>query len=186
MAADDGGGLKFGSTGNINLSPSPRGGGEDEVIDLTGHVNYLPCCVKFTGPASVSHYFKPKPTGVEVDGMIVEEAFFRGRKLQGTTIPVPEGYSGFILGKKNDKANKTPDQGPDKGKASVNLDGNSNDWEMLAKYRTISFWNHDSLPSKDDACLRSFHWFAVSKALHEPVNAEDLEISSITKEQTQK
>lgn len=33
--------------------------------------------------------------GIEVEGLKVEEAFFRGRKLQGTTIHLPEGYSGM-------------------------------------------------------------------------------------------
>ena len=31
---------------------------------------------------------------VEVDGLSVNEAYFRGRKLQGTTMPLPQGYSG--------------------------------------------------------------------------------------------
>ncbi|GMH02676.1 hypothetical protein Nepgr_004515 [Nepenthes gracilis] len=166
-----------GITGSIDLSPR----GSDEVIDLTGHVHHLPCCVKFTGTSSVSHYFKPRNTGVEVDGLIVEEAFFRGRKLQGTTVSMPETYAGFVLGKKN----------PGKGKAQKILgkgeafesEWNSNSWEMLAKCRNMTFWNHDSLPSQDDASMRSFHWFAVSKALHEPVSAEDLASAPFSQEQ---
>lgn len=31
---------------------------------------------------------------IEVDGLHVNEAYFRGRKLQGTTISLPQGYSG--------------------------------------------------------------------------------------------
>lgn len=34
--------------------------------------------------------------GMEVDGLTVEEAYFRGRKLQGATISLPEGYSGKL------------------------------------------------------------------------------------------
>lgn len=33
--------------------------------------------------------------GIEVDGLEVEEAYFRGRKLQGTTIQLPKGYCGM-------------------------------------------------------------------------------------------
>lgn len=33
------------------------------VVDLTGKVHQLPCCIKYDGPTSVSHYFKPKTTG---------------------------------------------------------------------------------------------------------------------------
>lgn len=32
--------------------------------------------------------------GVEVDGVKVEEAFFRGRKLQGAALTLPDGYRG--------------------------------------------------------------------------------------------
>jgi ribonuclease H2 subunit C len=34
---------------------------------------------------------------VEVDGVRVEEAFFRGRKLQGATVALPDGYRGEPL-----------------------------------------------------------------------------------------
>lgn len=33
--------------------------------------------------------------GMEVDGLKVEEAYFRGRKLHGSTIDLPQGYSGY-------------------------------------------------------------------------------------------
>lgn len=33
------------------------------VVDLTGHIHQLPCCIKYNGPSSVSHYFKPKHSG---------------------------------------------------------------------------------------------------------------------------
>lgn len=35
--------------------------------------------------------------GAASDGLRVEEAFFRGRKLQGTTIPLPDGFSGIPI-----------------------------------------------------------------------------------------
>lgn len=33
------------------------------VTDLTGKMHQLPCCIKYNGPTSVSHYFKPKASG---------------------------------------------------------------------------------------------------------------------------
>jgi ribonuclease H2 subunit C len=33
--------------------------------------------------------------GIEVEGLELQEAYFRGRKLQGTAIPIPQGYSGL-------------------------------------------------------------------------------------------
>ncbi|KAK9268174.1 hypothetical protein L1049_010616 [Liquidambar formosana] len=107
-------------------------------------------------------------SGIEVEDLEVEEAYFRGRKLQGATIPLPEGYSGFVLGKKS----------PDNRKLTDISEEDLNRWETNAKFQSITFWNHDSLPSQDDTNLRSFHWFAVAKALHKPVTAEDLASAS--------
>jgi ribonuclease H2 subunit C len=33
--------------------------------------------------------------GIEVEWLELQEAYFRGRKLQGTAIPIPQGYSGL-------------------------------------------------------------------------------------------
>ncbi|XP_044495901.1 ribonuclease H2 subunit C-like [Mangifera indica] len=156
------------SLGFINLTPN--NGDESLVVTLSGQVHQLPCCIKYDGPCPVSHYFKPKPTGIEVDGLKVEEAHFRGRKLQGVTISLPDGYSGFVLGKKNSAKRKISDTSGE----------NLTCWETKAKFDKLTYWNHDTCPTKDDAFLRSFHWFSVAEALHRPVTAEDLVSSSIT------
>lgn len=51
--------MEDGTLGSINLN----GGGAPEVVDLSGKIHLLPCSIKFDGPCSVSHYFRPKPTG---------------------------------------------------------------------------------------------------------------------------
>ncbi|KAK9667777.1 hypothetical protein RND81_13G010600 [Saponaria officinalis] len=162
-----------GSTGRINLTNLNK-------EDLSNQVHHLPCCVKFTGPTHVSHYFKPKYSGIEVDGLQVEEAFFRGRNLQGVSVPLPQGYSGFILENKNSsKDNAKKSAG--KCNATKISDVGENSWETLAKCHNMTFWNHDSPPSQDDASLRLFHLFAVAKALHEPLSTEDLNSATVAK-----
>ncbi|KAJ6339380.1 hypothetical protein OIU77_007361 [Salix suchowensis] len=155
---------KAGTIGAINQKIS------ETVPNLTGKVHLLPCCIKYDGPSAVSHYFKPKPTGVEMEGMKVEEACFRGRKLQGARLPIPNGYSGFVIRK----------QSPGKRKASEMSEDNT--WEVAAKFENITYWNQDSLPSKDDAFVRSLHLLSVAEALHKPVTAEDLASASIDME----
>lgn len=148
--------------------------------DLSGHVHLLPCCIKHDGPTQVSHYFKPKPTGVvgEEDGLPLQQSHFRGRLLQGTTLPLPHGYSGsyylnyflsffpylklprssfwllcllgFVLGKKTPR-NKS--------------DENSNSWETNATFQDITYWNHDYAPSQNDDFIRAFHWLTVANAV---------------------
>jgi len=60
-----------------------------------------------------------------------------------------------------DNAKKTAGR----GKAHQRSNDGENSWEMLAKCGNMTFWNHDSLPSQDDACMRLFHFFAVAKAV---------------------
>ncbi|KAL3522999.1 hypothetical protein ACH5RR_015833 [Cinchona calisaya] len=161
------GGVDSGSSSTSVVSVILSGNGES-VPDLTGKVHQLPCCIKYDGPTTVSHYFKPKPTGLEIDGLGMEEAYFRGRKLQGTTVSLPQGYSGFVLGKKSlGKRPNIPEENP-------------NFWEMKAKFQNFAIWNHDTFPSQDDSFLRAFHWFSIAKSLHQPVTAEDLESASIS------
>lgn len=67
----------------------------DGIEDLSGRVHLLPCCIKHDGPTEVSQYFKPKPTGVVgEDGLPLQQSHFRGRLLEGTTLPLPHNYSG--------------------------------------------------------------------------------------------
>ncbi|XP_058199112.1 uncharacterized protein LOC131314485 isoform X2 [Rhododendron vialii] len=158
------GSCAMGAFGSIDLSSF----NDSTAVDLKGQVHQLLCCIKYDGPSSVSHYFKPKSIGIEVDGLKMEEAYFRGRKLQGTTVHLPRGYSGFVIGKESLGKRKASDQSEEI----------SNFWEMKAKFQSITFWNHDSLPSQDDAFVRSFHWLTVTKALHQSVTPEDLESAS--------
>ncbi|XP_015935070.1 uncharacterized protein LOC107461116 [Arachis duranensis] len=130
---------------------------KDEAEDLSGRIHQVPCCVKQDGPASVSDYFKPKLTGVGVDGLPLQQAHFRGRLLQGTSLPLPHGFSGFVLSKKSDEC-----------------------WETSATFRDVTYWNHEFAPSHNDDLFRAFHCLTLSQALHNPVTAEELASSSFS------
>ncbi|KAG6476173.1 hypothetical protein ZIOFF_065409 [Zingiber officinale] len=166
-----------GFAGAINFHPS----GESPAIDLTGRVHLLPCSIKQDGPCPVSHYFKPRKTDVMVDDLRVEEAFFRGRKLEGVTIPLPQGYRGYVLDKKRSGSEK----------CSETTGGGFGRWVSRAEFTNLTYWNHDNLPSSDDLLPRCFHWFPVANAyeawkpsdlLHKPVTEEEL--ASATSVQT--
>ncbi|KAL8107551.1 hypothetical protein AgCh_024101 [Apium graveolens] len=121
--------------------------------------------------------------GIVVDGLSVNETNFKGRKLEGTTMPLPQGYSvprwctRFEISFSELSAYDTPPTpSPPKDlrfvirkklsmrKASDKSEEDSGSWETNAKFQNITLWNHDSLPSQDNAFLRSFHWLAVAKA----------------------
>ncbi|XP_065634905.1 uncharacterized protein LOC111993128 isoform X2 [Quercus suber] len=135
----------------INLSVKEEEEEGLKIEDLSGKVHQLPCSVKYNGPSSVSQYFKPKPTPTTG----IQESFFRGRNLLGTTLPIPHPYSGFVIGKKSFVKRKASDMSEEK---------NSSCWEVKAKFQNLTYWNHDTLPSHDDAFSRSFHWLSVAEA----------------------
>ncbi|MCL7043699.1 hypothetical protein MKW94_003628 [Papaver nudicaule] len=144
---------KYGGViGTIHI---PSSSSESSVVDLTGHIHQLPCCIKHDGPSSVSQYFKPNKSGIVMEnGISVEETQFRGRKLQGANIPLPQGYSGYVLGKKKKPIKrKTYEEEEDR-----------DCWDTCARFKSITYWNHDNVPSQDDVLLRSFHWFKIANA----------------------
>ncbi|CAD6251750.1 unnamed protein product [Miscanthus lutarioriparius] len=138
-----------GVTATVDLSP---------VAASLGGAHLLPCGIRQNGGAPVSDYFKPRATGVEVEGVKVEEAFFRGRKLQGATLTLPDGYRGYVL-------EKRPGQ---------NSDVEVSNFVSRAEFQNITYWNHDTTPSAEDSLPRCFHWLTVANAMHKPVTAEDL------------
>ncbi|WVZ77742.1 hypothetical protein U9M48_025569 [Paspalum notatum var. saurae] len=142
-----------GATATVDLSPV--------AADLGG-AHLLPCGIRQNGAAPVSDYFKPRSTGVEVEGVKVEEAFFRGRKLQGATLAFPDGYRGYVLEKKSG------------GNDTHNSYGEVSNFVSRAEFQNITYWNHDTTPSAEDSLPRCFHWLTVANAMHKPVTAEDL------------
>lgn len=127
-----------------------------------GGVHLLPCGIRHNSGAAVSDYFKPRDTGVEVEGVRVEEAFFRGRKLQGATVALPDGHRGYVLEKKSG------------GKDMQSLDGEVSNFVSRAEFQNITYWNHDTMPSAEDPLPRCFHWLTIANAMHKPVTAEEL------------
>ncbi|RZC28567.1 hypothetical protein D0Y65_000511 [Glycine soja] len=70
--------------------------------DLSGRVHQLPYCVKHDSPALFSTISNPNTKVLgEDEGLLLQEAHFRGRLLQGTTLPLPHDYSGFVLSKRS-------------------------------------------------------------------------------------
>lgn len=52
-----------------------------------------------------------------------------------------------------------------KAGASTSSQENLNLWETRAKFERMTYWNHDSLPSKDDPMLRSLHWLPLAEVV---------------------
>lgn len=62
---------------------------------------------------------------------------------------------GFVLGKKKVEGRKR----------SEAMRGDSSCWESRAEFGNFTYWNHDTVPSKEDPILRCFHWFSIANAV---------------------
>ncbi|XP_002969243.2 ribonuclease H2 subunit C isoform X2 [Selaginella moellendorffii] len=119
-------------------------------------LHHLPCSIAHNGPANVSAYFGSKSTGAKADGMEIQEAAFRGRRLLGSTLPLPQNHRGFVL----EKAPSNPDD-PD-------------EWVVRSEFREITYWNHDTMPSFCDSLPRCIDWLNISASIHKPVTADQV------------
>lgn len=136
--------------------------------DKTMHL--LPCGTNYSGGAAVEDYFKIKAAGTNEDGIEMKEAAFRGRKLMGSTLLLPDGFCGFVLkkdiGLNPENGNISKVKSSDKEAFDV--------WEADSRFGKFTYWNHDTLPSKADHIRSVMEWLPVSAALHKEVTADDV------------
>lgn len=67
----------------------------------------------------------------------------------------PPSNLGYVLDKKrsgNEKCSETPG-------------GGFRRWVSRVEFTSLTYWNHDNLPSSDDLLPRCFHWFPVANAV---------------------
>ncbi len=107
----------------------------------------LPCEVQYSGPAPVSAYFKPSP----LPDQGTHGAAFRGRKLLGRTVALPEGYTGTVL--------------QDTNTASI-ADGEERKWLQKGTFNSLTYWNHDDQPSGDEPLFKAMQLAGLASALH--------------------
>ncbi|KAF7561734.1 hypothetical protein G7046_g2406 [Stylonectria norvegica] len=124
--------------------------------------NILPCRIDHNGPVDpISPYWIPigAPDGSKT-------AYFRGRKLQGKTVRLPEQFRGVVVEKKEDKAHQpelhTHDQDGDEKPQSVGT------LQTTAEFDEIVVWGHESIAdATGDVYIRSMEeWLHVADQIH--------------------
>ncbi|KAK3338531.1 ribonuclease H2, subunit C [Neurospora tetraspora] len=147
--------------------------------------NLLPCRIHHDGPVEpTDSFWNPR----EEDGLKV--SYFRGRKLHGKTLPLPEGYKGVV-------ASKAPKQeGEEEKKKEARLPhemsfvmDNDNEpevvdleaeessrqepevggWmEIQAEFEEVVVWGHESLADAGgDAYVRGVEeWIGFANKMH--------------------
>lgn len=131
--------------------------------------NLLPCGVRHNGPVNASErYWKPE---TESDGS--STAYFRGRKLCGKTLKLPNGYDGVVL-ESSDQRIVQPLNQPfevpvDEDDDRTPIPQNTVETRVMnqkAHFDEIVVWGHEALPQNDDEYVKGMEeWVAFAEAV---------------------
>ncbi|SPO03201.1 uncharacterized protein DNG_05883 [Cephalotrichum gorgonifer] len=130
-------------------------------------VNLLPCKVHHDGPIGSiqAHWSVDKPEGG------TPTAYFRGRKLHGTTVKIPEAFRGVLVQKQDDKPTgqaENTDNGLDDGLDEGPDDAPEGRLQTTGEFQDLMIWGHESVAdSSSDNYLRGMEeWIEVSNRIH--------------------
>jgi len=141
--------------------------------ETPGTIHLLPCHVKHTGSANATKHWIMNAG--EVDGTKV--AHFRGRKLVGKGVSLPEGYSGHVLTVTDEvptgaieksKRNRSvvEEEDGEEGKGEVKI------FKGLANFSDVVVWGHDIAPEegREYVVKGMDEWIGLASKIH---NFED-------------
>ncbi|KAF2395654.1 hypothetical protein EJ06DRAFT_525275 [Trichodelitschia bisporula] len=127
--------------------------------------NVLPCKIDYAGPVDASRYWKPEEGE---DGNIM--AHFRGRRLRGREVKVPEGYTGIVV----EETDKTLPQEHQSHEDDEEDDEDSTPLsethilEEVGKFDSVTMWGHEGAPDPNsDGITRAMtEWVHFAATIH--------------------
>ncbi|KAK1531590.1 ribonuclease H1/H2 small subunit [Colletotrichum paranaense] len=124
-------------------------------------VNLLPCRIHHDGPVGDSNTFW-NPSKSE-DGKTV--AYFRGRKLHGTTVKLPEQYRGVVMER---SAKVETQQLEGEGEEAEGDLVELGTMKTKAEFDEMVIWGHEaSAEAASDPYVRSIEeWLGVAESIH--------------------
>ncbi|KAF8861761.1 ribonuclease H1/H2 small subunit [Acephala macrosclerotiorum] len=133
----------------------------------TGHEgkctpNVLPCRINHNGPVDASkRYWNPTQTP---DGKTT--AYFRGKKLYGKQVKVPEGYRGVVLSS-TDRILPKPAQTMEHDE-DAEEEPEVKIVEEQSDFDSIMVWGHEAVPedAADPYVKGMDEWIAFSEQIH--------------------
>ncbi|KAK6531195.1 hypothetical protein TWF281_008020 [Arthrobotrys megalospora] len=138
--------------------------------------NILPCRIKYTGPTSSSRQLWNPTTqpARQDDNASVEShtSYFRGRKLAGTKLVVPDGYQGCVLDAGAANPPLTGNQKREMLYQDDEEDGGdieeSAEWTTAASFGEIMVWGHEiAVDGTQDGAVRGVEeWMGMAKILN--------------------
>ncbi|KAL9618600.1 MAG: hypothetical protein Q9160_006711 [Pyrenula sp. 1 TL-2023] len=152
--------------------------------------NILPCRIHHDGPTKVTKRYWAPTTNTEADGNKTRESRFRGRRLRGRVVKIPQGYEGVVAEKTGKELHEGANGGDgreddlrgiagletedeDDGEGDVDCGMGEKEeisagiLEEKATFNEIVVWGHDELPEKGDVFVKGVEeWIAFSEAMH--------------------
>lgn len=110
-------------------------------------LNSIPCKVNYNGVAKVSSYFNATKEIHDDDDGKNQTASFRGKRLTGTEIKLPDGYSAYVV-----------DIGKTKNSADAEMKP-----EIIGNIKSICYWNYDCSPSPKDTIPKAVAWLKIAE-----------------------
>lgn len=159
--------------------------------------NLLPCRIHHDGPVNASpRYWSPGVAkgwrvpcftnqGILLSGATAggkSKAYFRGRKLKGKEVKVPEGYQGIIVkgAAEEQEAGKNVEQQQididdkdgydEEGEEQEEQEEKVKDIQAIGSFNEVMLWSHEIMVPEDDAFVRGIgEWMDFAEAVSPPV-----------------
>ncbi|KAJ3544793.1 hypothetical protein NM208_g2868 [Fusarium decemcellulare] len=133
---------------------------DDKTVKVVA--NLLPCRIHHDGPIDpVSTYWAPTSAD---DG--TKLAYFRGRKLQGRTVKLPEQCRGVVVEREQDKdPQPTVEEPAEDGDTETERIGTM---RVTAEFDEMVVWGHETVAdASGDPYVRSIEeWIQVADSIH--------------------
>lgn len=115
--------------------------------------NILPCKIVHSGPIpTAKRHWNPQSSTSSPD---TQTAYFRGRKLQGKTIALPEGFEGKVLLKTDSLLPSQPHvPGDEEDDDDEGVPAEVKQVEETANFSSIVVWGHEAVPDSEDAYVQ--------------------------------
>ncbi|KAJ5415463.1 hypothetical protein N7465_004158 [Penicillium sp. CMV-2018d] len=126
--------------------------------------NIIPCRIHHDGPIdSLDRYWKVKD---EKDN--TQTAHFRGRKLRGRRVALPDGYQG-VVATPTDRVLPATQRAESDGAEDVEAEPEEpvKIMEMQSTFDEFVVWGHEALPAADDTFVKGVEeWLQFADAMH--------------------
>ncbi|KAH8434819.1 ribonuclease H2 subunit C [Aspergillus melleus] len=145
------------------IQSQPRSAGsETEETAKTCTPNILPCRIHHDGPVkSLKRYWEPVSDEKDEN---LQTAYFRGRKLRGRRVAIPEGYEGVV-------AMPTERVLPPTRKEVEDEEAEPEEpvkiIEKQATFDEFVVWDHEVVPAADDTYVKGVEeWVKLAQVMH--------------------